>query len=279
VKPLAKGWRLDFSAEKDYYLDIIPAMDSPKGGNIIAITDGDDWTDSNPRDYATGFESVCALVPRFEDDLIVESMTALANNAQIERLPEHTRFKSPLQRIVQITKRHRDYYFNKKTKQAELITPSIVITTLLMKAYKSKVHAEVYSSGFDLLLTCVKDMPNNLEVSEDHTGVLHYRLSNPSLPSENLIKKWADQRYSKAFFAWHGDFVNFLSSLISGEGNQRRLLAETLGERAVNSAFARQTENFSLARQNGILSANSNSGLTLGTVGTVSSTHVIHGCK
>jgi hypothetical protein len=279
VKPLAKGWRLDFGAEKDYYLDIIPAMDSPAGGNIIAITDGNNWRDSNPRDYAAGFELVAALSPRFEGDSIVEGVTALANNARIEPLPEHTRLKSPLQRIVQITKRHRDYYFNKKTKQAGLITPSIVVTTLLMKAYAGKVHARVYPSGFDLLLACVEDMPNHLEAWEDHAGVIHYRLSNPSLPAENLVEKWNDQRYSEAFFAWHRDFVLFLYALLSGEGDQRRLLTETLGKRAVDSAFARQTDNFGLARRHGLLSVDSNVGLALGTVGRVSPRHVIHGCR
>jgi len=278
VKPLAKGWRLDFSADRDYYLDIVPAMNSPRGGNIISITDGDKWRDSNPRDYAAGFELVAALVPRFEDDSILEGVTALANSAQIERLPEHTRLKSPLQRIVQITKRHRDYYFNKKTKQSELITASIVVTTLLMKAYANKVHIRVYPSGFDLLLACVQDMPNHLDTREV-AGFTHYSLPNPSLPSENLVEKWSDRRYSASFFAWHQNFTQFLYALLSGEGDQRRLLAETLGERAVNSAFARQTENFSLARRHGALSVDSRVGLTLGTVGRVSPRHVVDGCQ
>jgi hypothetical protein len=277
VKPLPKGWRIDFSKEHNYHLDIIPAMNSTTGGNVIAITDADHWKDSNPRDYATQFESIAALTPKFEDELVKEGMTILSN-ANIEPLPEYTPFKSPLQRIVQITKRHRDYYFNKKTKQPKIATASIILTTLLAKAYAAQVPTRVYASGFDLLLQCVEDMPNHLEVSQTSRGI-HYSLPNPSLPTENLVEKWADPLYEKGFFSWHTELILFLKALVSTEIPERRLLSETLGEAPVNSAFARQSESLNLARQNNVLTVSPNIGLTIGTGQTVSSKHVIHGIE
>ncbi len=277
LKPLAKGWRLDFSAERDYYLDIIPAMNSPRGGNVIAITDGAGWRDSNPRDYAIGFELAAAELPRYEGEVMLEKFSALANSARIEPLPEYTPFKSPLLRIVQISKRYRDYYFNKKIRQPALLPASIIITTLLMKAYARKVHARVYESGFDLLLSCVEDMPAHLDMKESGKGHNVYVLPNPSLPSENLVEKWSDPKYAEAFFRWHRDYMNFLHALLQPEGAPRQLLSEALGAKAINVAFAHHADNLSAARRSGVLSVESGIGLTLGTKGTVSSVHTIHG--
>ncbi len=237
VKPLAKGWRLDFSEERDYYLDIIPAMDSARGGNVIAITDASNWRDSNPRDYAAWFESHAAVMPKFEEEVRLNEARALANSASIEPLPQHTPFKSPLQRITQIAKRLRDYYFNKKTNQSSLVTPSIVVTTLLTRAYARLVNARAYLSGFDLLVSCVEDMPNHIEVGKDAAGATSFRLSNPSLPSENLVEKWKDPVHARAFYAWHKEFVAFLQQLPLAGAPQRRLLSEALGTRPVNAAF------------------------------------------
>jgi hypothetical protein len=277
VKPLPKGWRLDFSTERDYYLDIIPAMNSVRGGNVVAITDGAKWRDSNPRDYAGGFEAVAAKLPRYEGEVMLEKFAALANDARIEPLPEYTQLKSPLQRIVQISKRYRDYYFNKKVNQPGLLPASIIVTTLLMKAYSRNVHSRAYASGFDLLVTCVEDMPAHLEIRDDGRGGRLYALPNPSLPTENLVEKWSDPKYAEAFFRWHRDFLSFLRALLQPEGAHRQLLSEALGEKAVNTAFARQADSFSAARQRGVLSVETSAGLTLGTTGIVSSKYVIHG--
>lgn len=278
VKPLPKGWRLDFSRERDYLLDVIPSMDSELGGNVIAITDGKKWRDSNPRDYASWFERRAALLPRFEGELkAFNEKRAIANSARIEALPEHTEFKSPLQRIVQVAKRHRDYHFNKKTRQPTLLTPSIVVTTLLTHAYASNVARKVFQSGFDLLLTCVEDMVDYIE--ETRVGErIEYRVQNPSLPSENLVEKWRDTRYADAFFAWQRDFVALLRQLVAQDAPRRQLLTEALGERAINSAFAKQADILSEARQHQILGVGATAGLTINPIAPVRR-HVIHGIK
>ncbi len=278
VKPLPKGWRLDFSRERDYHLDVIPSMDSELGGNVIAITDGTNWKDSNPRDYASWFERHAAVLPRFEGELVAfNEKRAIANSARIEPLPEHTEFKLPLQRIAQIAKRYRDFYFNKKTQQSALITSSIVVTTLLTHAYARNVTEKVFQSGFDLLLACVEDMSNYIEVVTVGNRT-EFRVENPSLRSENLVEKWKDRRYSEAFFAWQKDFIDLLQQLLAHDAPQRQLLTEALGERAINSAFAKQADILSESRQHQILGIGATAGLTIDPVAPVPR-HVIHGIK
>lgn len=264
VKPLAKGWRLDFGAERDYYVDVIPAMDSAQGGEVIAITDEASWKDSNPRGYAGWFEGHAKVMPVWGQIAIANSRLNTFSRAKIEPLPEHTDFKLPLQRITQISKRHRDYYFNKKTKQPDLTTPSIVLTTLLTKAYADRVGARPYESGYDLLLACVEEMDQYIEVRIGADGKAAYFLWNPSLPKENLVSKWSDHRYAQAFYAWHKDFVAFLLQLQADDAPQRRMLSEALGEKAVTGAFAKQAESFNAARQHHLLSASPAIGLTVG---------------
>jgi hypothetical protein len=278
VKPLAKGWRLDFSKERDYHLDVIPAMISSTGGNIIAITDSNNWRDSNPRDYATWFESRAKLQPRFAVEAMAKEGAILANRASIEPLPEHTPFKQPLQRIVQIAKRHRDYYFSRVNKDSSQMPASIVLTTLLAKAYERCVNSRAYESGFDLMLSCVEDMPNyfdQMPLSEAISQEV-YILRNPSLSSENLVEKWKDRRLAQAFRDWHGSLMVFLRAIIGTDSDPRRLLTETLGDKPINAAFAKQASTFNSARENRLLTINTTSGLTLGSSSIVPR-HKIHG--
>lgn len=276
VKTLAKGWRLDFGNERDYYLDVIPAMDSVPAG-IIAITADRSWQDTNPRGYAAWFEAIAKVLPQF--GLVVVANEARMSNRRtsIEALPEHTEFKLPLQRITQIGKRHRDNYFNRKTKQPAFAPASIVVTTLLAQAYQRHVGQRVYESGYDLLLTCVEDMKSFIHLSTGPRGEMRFRLANPSLASENLVAKWNEApRLANAFFAWHADLVAFLRQLSLEDAPQRRLLTEALGEKPVNAAFQKQADALSAARQANILSVAPTVGLTVGA-GVAVPQHVIHG--
>jgi hypothetical protein len=278
VKPLPKGWRLDYSDSRNYYLDIIPAMDSPLGGQVIAITNGSSWNDSHPRGYAADFfEPIAAILPRFEKIAMLEEGAVTANSARIEPLPEHTHFKLPLQRITQISKRHRDYYFNKKTRTPKVATPSIVLTTLLALSYRKLVRERTFDSGFDVLFACVQEMPSHIKLRQNAFGAREWWLPNPSLPSENLIHKWKDPSHKDGFYNWHRDYVVFLQQLQQGGASPRNLLTEAFGARAVNSAFAKQAQTITGARLLGKLSTEPKLGLTLAAAGNVSSSHLPHG--
>ena len=155
------------------------------------------------------------------------------------------------------------------------MTASIVVTTLLTKAYAHCVQTRTFRSGFDLLQACVEDMPKHVDLVPAG-GETMLVLENPSLPSENLIEKWKDRRYAKAFYEWQKEFVIFLQQLMAESAAHRRLLSEALGEAPVNSAFAKQAETFNAARENRFLTVVPTVGLSIGSAAPIPR-HVVHG--
>lgn len=280
VKPLPKGWRLDYSKDRDYYLDIIPAMDAVRP-KIIAITDGRGWRDSNPRGYSVWFEGVAKLLPRYRTLVLANEATFSNREASIEPLPEHTNFKLPLQRITQISKRHRDYHFNKKLKAPNRAPASIVITTLLTQSYERCVAARVFESGYDLLVECVRGMPDFVKITVGPNNKTTYELANPSLLDENLVAKWNEEPgLAKAFFDWQCDFVDFLELLPTERAPQRTMLEETLGKVPVGIAYQKQMEAFAFARSNAALRVVPTAGLsTTALGGLVVPNLTIHGLR
>lgn len=280
VQPLPKGWRLDYSAERDYYLDIIPAMDAGPV-NVIAITDGSAWRDSNPRGFGNWFEETAKMLPQI--GLMAFSNSAPLENrqARIEKLPEYTAFKLPLQRITQISKRHRDYYFNKKIVAPKKAPSSIVITTLLAKSYARCVGAHPFESGYDLLVECVEGMRDFIQVAVGTNQKTTFTLKNPSLVSENLVAKWNDDpALATAFYEWHGQFLTFLVQLPEDRAPQRKLLEETLGKGPVNAAYQKELEMMSAARQSSSLRVVPRVGLSsTATAGVLVPNLTIHGTQ
>lgn len=282
VKPLPKGWRLDYSKERDYYLDIIPAMDAvQRSAGVIAITDASQWRDSNPRGFGDWFADISKLLPRFGLIAIANSAEFESRHASIEPLPEHTDFKSPLQRITQISKRFRDYHFNKKLNTPKHAPASIVLTTLLAKSYQRCVGARTYESGYDLLVECVKGMPDFLRVTLDLHKRAAFTLENPSLPTENLVAKWNDDpSLAKAFYDWHGQYIALLTLLPEDKAPQRKLLEDTLGKDPVKVAYQRQIESMNAARNAAALKVVPKFGLTASAAaGVVVPNLTIHGNK
>jgi hypothetical protein len=267
VKPLAKGWRLDFSKERDYYLDLIPAMDAAEVG-IIAITDDRVWLRSNPRGFAEWFANIAKVMPRVAPVVIANSAEFSNRRASIEALPEHTEFKLPLQRITQLSKRHRDYHFNKKTNTPKKAPASIVLTTLLAKSYARCVASTFFESGFDLLVECVKGMPDFITKQIDASMKVTYTLKNPSLESENLIARWnEDPELASAFYGWQREFLTFLELLVADQTPQRRLLEETMGKMPVDAAYRTQVEALKSAKEAKVLRIAPRAGLSVAAAG------------
>lgn len=279
VKPLAKGWRLDYSKERDYYLDIIPAMDSVHAG-VIAITDDAKWQSTNPRGYAEWFERVSSIVPSMASIFMANSAEFSNRQANIEPLPEHTDFKLPLQRITQVSKRHRDYYFNKKLKTPKSAPASIFVTTLLAKSYEHCATLKVYESGYDLLLECVKGMPDFIRKEVDGDGKTNFVLKNPSLESENLLARWKDDPgLARSFYDWQREFVTFLERLPGDTTPQRAMLEETLGKTPIDIAYRRQIEALKSAKEAKVLRVTSHRGLSVSGAGVLVPNRKIDGIR
>lgn len=189
-------WTLDYANE--FHMDILPSIEDAelrakdvKYKDAILITDkkkiesGDpEWPKSNPKGYADWFFNRQADIFQTLKKGLAESI-----KASIEDVPDY-RIHTPLQRAIQVLKRHRDIYFSDKDGSNKPI--SIIITTLMASLYE----------GQDNIFNVIYDALNKI-----NNGLLlkggKYTLLNPVNPGENFADKWNENgSLPKAFFEW-----------------------------------------------------------------------------
>jgi hypothetical protein len=177
-------WTLSYSTK--FHLDVLPAIPDEEGGPAhILLTDRDlrDWQHSNPIGYAGWFFERMRVPLRAAREAF-----AKARNASIDDVPEW-RVRTPLQRAVQLLKRHRDIYFEGQDENRPV---SIIITTLAAHAYRQEV--DVYAAFANIVLT----MDRYVERRGDRWWV-----ANPAQPQENFADKWNEKPERKdAFIRW-----------------------------------------------------------------------------
>jgi len=177
-------WTLRYTTK--FHLDILPAIpDTEVGGDSILLTDRDltRWQHSNPIGYADWF------LDRIRP-MLVEQLGILAKEAgvDVEEIPRW-RVRTPLQRTVQLLKRHRDHLF---PLDADDRPTSIIITTLAARAYREQ------RGVFSALLEVVRAMPTYIENRDGKWWV-----PNPAHPEENFADKWNEKPVrTSAFLRW-----------------------------------------------------------------------------
>lgn len=228
-------WTLNY-AEQDgigFHMDILPAVaeedlilhqlleigvPEAMAECAIAISNKDgngeySWAASNPSGYATWFEEInkpafTAILEQAKK-ILFESNRTIFN--RIEDVPDQL-VKTPLQRVIQILKRHRDERFAGLENEGDKPI-SMIITTLAAKLYQNE--ADVYSA-----------LKNILEKLNAHAGLLSpgyvlnkkyadlqlitrrpdgtWLIPNPVNPAENFADRWHENQDSKAkaFFQW-----------------------------------------------------------------------------
>ncbi len=227
-------WTLNY-AEADgigFHLDVLPSVPEDVGSkNIlnsagvpfgfanqaIALTDhvSDDyeWASSNPNGYADWFEQknrvMFRALEKSQKSLLFESNEGLYKS--VDDVPGQL-VKTPLQRAIQILKRHRDFrFFRLKSDDDKPI--SMIITTLAAVIYQNE--PDVYSA----LTNIITKLSNHAElvkaVNFSESSMSPYPfikrrqdgtwyLPNPVNPAENFADKWHENghRKAKAFFQW-----------------------------------------------------------------------------
>lgn len=246
-------WTLKY-AEADgigFHLDTLPAV--PEGRQVkkllleagapglytehaIAITerraDGEHvWVEggSNPAGYALWFDSInataAAQVADMQKRRLFESNRSVF--ASIQDVPDSL-VRSPLQRAIQLFKRHRDVRFLKHEWEAERPL-SIIITTLAARAY----------SGEGDVATAVQAILESID-DADATELIHRRdgkwwIPNPVNPGENFADRWNDpgSHRAEAFFEWvawvQQDLAN--AGELEDISKRRAVLSEAFGVR------------------------------------------------
>ena len=219
----AKNRCLRINYAGNFHLDVIPAC--PDGGISIKVPDRQlaEWIPSNPLGYAEWFFTRCRY-----DQRLVKAM-----EARVRPLPSNipAEYKYPLQRSVQLLKRHRDSFFDGNLDAAR----SILLTTLAAEAYR----------GQESLTLALDGIIDGIRVFiAGATGIP--QVPNPSHPQENLASGWNAETYPQ-FVQYVHSVRRHLDELMHGGGIDQMtkslggFVGRSAAERAV-VAHARETE-------------------------------------
>lgn len=215
-------WTLVYANDAKFHLDVLPAVPNMEfreylksrgiqkslADTSIAITDNTlpsyayidpNWPRGNPNGYAAWFRS--RMSTQFE---ALRKQLAETMKAEIQAVPEY-KIKTPLQRGIQLIKRHRDIMFeNKDDKPA-----TIILTTLAALAYNNE---------FDLAqaLACmIEGMPDHVTAKDGIPWV-----QNPVDPSENFADRWQDPEHpnrKQDFNDWQQKLLSDLYAVLKCE--------------------------------------------------------------
>jgi hypothetical protein len=245
-------WTLDY-AEQDgigFHIDILPAV--PEERSIIHVLesdgvpskyahcaigitdrnkncDGYDWSSSNPDGYGQWFDSRTAITPpniriAAKQDLFESNRSLYAS---VEQVPDEV-VRTPLQRAIQILKRHRDNRFAGKNSNGNKPI-SMIITTLAALLYDGE--ADVYSALMNIVAKLdmhagLVETPGYFVANAAYAGnqqiisrmweegEYKWYIGNPVNPRENFADRWHenDHAKAKAFFQWvawvRADLIN-----------------------------------------------------------------------
>ena len=256
IKPPEGGrrcWTIEYADSSKFHLDVLPAIPDDFDWLLdlgvpyqwactaIKLTDrkaweqGLDWPRSNPKGYAAWFKDRMHVT-------LVEAKLALARaeRAEVEEI-EDFRVRTPLQRLVQILKRHRDKRYNGDADKPI----SIIITTLAAQAYSNEPRL------MDALLQVVPKMRRGVERRD---GVLW--VANPVNPEENFADKWVEKpRKAKLFFEWLSAVERECYDLLADHRRDRLVayLSESFGEREAVAVLAKHGSRGKLAGTVGAL--------------------------
>lgn len=224
VEEKNRCWRLSYADEVNFHLDTLPCV--PEDQDVIraivsrgvpphlaalavAITDKrhpqyDQITralpSSNPRGFAAWFEDRARPSALGRMRHLVER--GLYDS--VETVPPY-QWKTPLQRSIQVLKRHRDVMFRDNPGAGPI---SMVITNLAAHAYAEE------SDLWSALRHIIENMPKYVHSTRP-------RVPNPADPAEDYADKWAsDPTLEDNFWVWHTQVkidVDRLPVLIKGK--------------------------------------------------------------
>ena len=264
-------WTLNYADSAMFHMDILPAIPDDYrwllglgvpfdlARHAVCITDkkrwdiDPDWPRSNPKGYDLWFRERMKIVFAQRRKMFAEQM-----RTNIEDVPEY-KVKTPLQRAIQILKRHRDLMFENDPDDKPI---SIIITTLASHAYNNQEDL------FDALSSIINGMPEYISQVNGKVWI-----SNPVNPRENFADKWQENPEKELKFRrWLFKAQEDISSAFSERGinNVTDRLKPAFGERATNEAVKRMGDEFRVKRESGLLKMSA----TTGILGNFGSTHV-----
>jgi len=263
IEEKPRCWRLEYKDDLSFHMDIVPCI--PESENIrrriyssvlnsgesstlsnevarqtVAITDNqhpgyryiqDEWNVSNPEGYAIWFED------RMKQNIGTKRLM----EAQINDLPVYNR-KTPLQRVIQLLKRHRDQMYKNDDDSKPI---SVIITTLTAKAYQGENDIE---SAMSAILSRMGKFVNTFAP----------KVPNPTNPIEDFADRWYMQKYShlkleENFWYWLGQAQEDFG-VYGSTNNVRQLSEHTMNKFSVNMNESLLATTLASASQSNLLS-------------------------
>ncbi|RLU00192.1 nucleotidyltransferase [Ketobacter sp.] len=228
-------WTLNY-AEQDgigFHMDILPSVQETAlllQQDSIAATNKDQgghytWTTSNPKGFSQWFYEKNREA--FDRDKLIQKQSIYASQRNLfnstDEVP-NIHVKTPLQRSIQLLKRHRDIRFSES--DIEKYKPiSMIITVLSSLCYRNE------TSIYDTLSSLIRNLDQQAQQLNTNFVFDAYRaqstynlitrtadgkwlIPNPTNPGENFADRWHEDNHAraKAFFQWvawlKDDFLN-----------------------------------------------------------------------
>lgn len=222
VSEKKRCWRLDYADEVSFHIDVLPAIPDDesfiqslvKAGvqthlaqHAVAITDmespgfatpGGEWPRSNPKGFAGWFESRMKSAAQAH----LEELVRASVYRSVDDVPAY-RWKTPLQKAIQILKRHRDVMFEESRDIAPI---SVIITTVAAHSYSGDSDVP---SALDSIVAGMVDFVRTTAPF----------VPNPVDPREDFADAWSDDSGLRdAFFGWHAQLSADLGNIGELEG-------------------------------------------------------------
>lgn len=290
-------WTLKYSDHVGYHMDILPALSdeglvylmektfsatnelSPSEIRQLAIritdiekdnfnsdTNIENWHKSNPFGYANWFFSKA----------IVSGKRMFSLNESVDPVRAYENKKLPLQRVVQLLKRHRDIMFSSEEFECDNRPISVIITTLAARAYDNSENLiDAYTNIVKRMKRFIEDRENPL------TGKIEKWVQNPVNDVENFADKWSEvSQKQDYFYLWLDKLEEDLEKLFSTVGRGQDYLFESFsdmyGNGAAKRTFSNIGENKRFLRESGKLFMATGTG-KLGESGTKVQQHGFEG--
>lgn len=220
-------------------------------------TDIGEWNKSNPFGYAKWFYQIASRP--------VELRKSFSLNESIAPTPKFANTKLPLQRVVQLLKRHRDIMFDGYDDKPI----SIIITTLAARAYDEELN----------IFNALESIVNNMSKFIVDKGGVKW-VVNPINPEENFADKWEfepkkEENFNKWIAKLRQDIYLLKSSVGQGIQNLKQPFAQSFGETISQKAFSNYAEGIRQTRESGNLKMAATG--VLGSIGTQVKAHNFHG--
>lgn len=284
-------WTLMYSNSANYHMDILPSLvcngyntvlekafsstalgkdyetlairiTDKKQNNYYTDTSTENWMKCNPFGYCRWFFATA--------DVSTLRKTVVLSEA-INPVPKYSVEKLPLQRVVQILKRHRDMMFNGDEDKPI----SIIITTLASRAYDKETYI------IDALTNVVTNMSNYIENRYDpNTGKFVKWIPNPVNSDENFADKWVEHpQREKNFYKWLNQIELDIQAVVQKRGLQyiAEAMKKPFGEQAVTKTFTTFGERNRNLRESGVLKMAASTGILSMAGNIVAAAHNFHG--